>query len=76
MTPRLLETNNRMFRIQNIRVRKMAQLRLSKSKWKQIEVDTTAAKDHMRRAEAMATMSTARTRGMLILNRVIPHLFF
>lgn len=58
MTLRLLVTDNRI----------ITQLRLNRSKWKLIKVDTIAAKDHMRRIGAMATMSTVRKRGMFIIN--------
>lgn len=67
MTPSLLATHNRIIRGQNFTTSKMAQLRLSKSKWNLIKVETMAARDHMRRTGATATMNTARKRGMLFM---------
>lgn len=45
-----------------------AQFRPSKSKWRQIKGGIMAGRDHTRRAGAMATMSTVRTKGMQIID--------
>lgn len=67
MTLGPMRTHNQIFMSWTVRTNNMANARVKKSKWKLIEMDSTATRDHTRRAGAAATMSTARRRGTLIL---------